>query len=87
MVGVSKSLLKIWIRKFLRRLGRKDRDFTFNLINKLPITPKEKIIMELRYIEGLTWDEIANHKGVYLSKARVVQIEKECIETLEFLIF
>ena len=55
------------------------------LIESFPFSNKEKQILKLRYIENKSWDNIPDI--VYLSKSRVMQLHKSCIDTLESLAF
>lgn len=87
MEEVNKYVTKFWIRSFLKRLGRKTPEFLLNLINELPVSNKTKLVMKLRYIDNLQWCQIEDAKGVYLSEVRIKQLEKECIDKIEFLVF
>lgn len=82
---VNKSLHRIWIKGFLKRLGKRDPLFLDGLFERLPISNKEKQILKLRYIKGMSWDKIPDE--VYLSKSRVEQLHKNCIDILESLTF
>ena len=82
---VSKELHKLWIKGFLKRLGRRSPLVLSKLIESFPFSNKEKQILKLRYIENKSWDNIPDI--VYLSKSRVMQLHKSCIDTLESLAF
>ena len=82
---VSKELHKLWIKGFLKRLGKRSPLVLFELLISFPFTLKEKEILKLRYLEGKSWDEIPDI--VYLSKSRVMQLHKNCINILEDLAF
>lgn len=83
--AVNKSLHNVWLRGFLKRLGKRTPLFLEELFEKLPITDKEKQILKLRYINGMSWDIIPDE--VYLSKSRTEQLHKKCIDILENLTF
>ena len=82
---VSRELHKLWIKGFLKRLGKRNPLFLTDLIKNLPITKKEKDLLLYRYIENKTWDEIPDL--IFLSKSRVMQLHKKCIAILENLSF
>ena len=82
---VNNILHQLWIKHFLKRLGRKYPDFVSSMINDLVIHNKAKSILKLRYIERKSWDEISD--TVFLSKSRVMQLHKTCIEIFEDLSF
>ena len=87
MEEVNKYITKVWIRSFLRRLGKKTPSFLSSLIDGMSVSNKAKLILKLRYIDGLQWGQIGDVKGVYLSEVRVKQVEKECIDKIQFLVF
>ena len=82
---VNNELHKLWIKGFLKRLGKRNPLILSDLINDFDISNKQKQILKLRYIENKSWDEIPDI--VYLSKSRVMQLHKNCIDTLESLVF
>lgn len=82
---VNNELHKLWIKGFLKRLGKRNPLILSELIESFPLLKKEKNILTLRYIKNLSWDEIPDI--VHLSKSRVMQLHKNCINTLEFLTF
>ena len=82
---VNNELHKLWIKGFLKRLGKRNPLILSDLVKNFPFTQKEKQIILLRYIENKTWDEIPDL--VFLSKSRVMQLHKKCIATLENLAF
>ena len=82
---VSKELHKLWIKGFLKRLGKRNPLILYELFKSFPFTLKEKQILKLRYIDNKTWDEIPDI--VFLSKSRVMQLHQNCISTLEELAF
>lgn len=82
---VNNELHKLWIKGFLKRLGKRNPLILSDLVKNFPFTQKEKQIILLRYIENKTWDEISDL--VFLSKSRVMQLHKKCIAILENLAF
>lgn len=82
---VNNELHKLWIKGFLKRLGRRNPLLLSELIESFPFSDKEKQILLLRYFENKSWDTIPDI--VFLSKSRVMQLHKNCIDTLESLAF
>lgn len=52
------------------------------VVGLLPRDSKERVIVEMRYIDGYSWDYIENKGGLYMSRASIFEYERRAIDYL-----